>query len=46
MALEDAMLAVDPHSMRLISVDALEMASTVVQMSRPAATGTDDTSTR
>ena len=28
MALEDAMLAVDPHSMRLIPVDALEMTST------------------
>ncbi len=27
MALEDAMLAADPHSMRLIPVDALEMAS-------------------
>ena len=28
MALEDAMLAVDPHSKRLIPVDALEMTST------------------
>ena len=28
MALEDAMLAVDPHSRRLIPVDALEMTST------------------
>ena len=28
MALEDAMLAVDPHSKRFIPVDALEMAST------------------
>ena len=28
MALEDAMLAVDPHSMRLIPVNALEMTST------------------
>ena len=27
MALEDAMLAVDPHSMKLIPVDALEMTS-------------------
>ena len=27
MALEDAMLAVDPHSRRLIPVDALEMTS-------------------
>ena len=27
MALEDAMLAADPHSMRLIPVDALEMTS-------------------
>ena len=28
MALEDAILAVDPHSRRLIPVDALEMTST------------------
>ena len=28
MALQDAMLAVDPHSKRLIPIDALEMAST------------------
>ena len=28
MALEDAMLGVDPHSRRLIPVDALEMTST------------------
>ena len=28
MVLEDAMLAVDPHSMRLIPVNALEMTST------------------
>ena len=28
MALEDAMLAVDPHSKRLIPVEALEMAGT------------------
>ena len=42
MALEDARLAADPHSMRLIPIDALEMTSREMRTRKAIGTGIGD----